>query len=82
MTGYIQTRYQRDTTPTRAALIFTVEPLWAAALGYFFLQETMGIWGMLGGGLIIGGILFSELSETMMAQGQRFFRSVLKSESS
>lgn len=82
VTGYIQTRYQRDTTPTRAALIFTVEPLWAAALGYFFLQETMGIWGMLGGGLIIGGILFSELSETMMAQGQRFFRSVLKNESS
>ncbi len=80
VTGYIQTRYQRDTTPTRAALIFTVEPIWAATLGFFFLQETMDRWGMLGGGLIIGGILFSELSETMVAQGQRFFRSVLKGE--
>lgn len=80
MTGYIQTRYQRDTTPTRAALIFAIEPVWAAILGYLFLQETMGKWGMLGGGLIIGGILFSELSEVMLAQGQRFFRSVLKIE--
>lgn len=80
-TGYIQTRYQRDTTPTRAALIFTIEPVWAAILGFIFLQETMGKGGILGGGLIIGGILFSELSESMFAQGQRFLRSRLKTES-
>jgi drug/metabolite transporter (DMT)-like permease len=81
VTGYIQTRYQRDTTPTRAALIFAVEPVWAAILGFLFLQESLGRWGMFGGGLIIGGILFSELSETMMAEGHRLFRSILKIES-
>jgi len=81
VTGYIQTRYQRDTTPTRAALIFSVEPLWAAVLGYLFLQERLGGWGILGGGLIVGGVLFSELSEIVMTHGQRFFRSVLKTES-
>ena len=85
VTGYIQTRYQRDTTPTRAALIFAVEPLWAAILSFFFLQERLGAWGMFGGGLIIGGVVFSEISEVVMAQGQRlfrrFFRSVLKIES-
>ncbi|TAJ98934.1 MAG: DMT family transporter, partial [Candidatus Manganitrophaceae bacterium] len=81
VTGYIQTRYQRDTTPTRAALIFAIEPLWAAILGFFFLGERLGGWGILGGGLIIGGVLISELSETVMAQGQRFVRSVLKTES-
>ncbi len=78
VTGSIQTRYQRDTTPTRAALIFTLEPLWAALLGFFFLEETMGGWGMFGGGLIIGGVLISELSEAAVAQGQRLFRSVSK----
>lgn len=81
VTGYVQTRYQRDTTPTRAALIFAIEPVWAAILGFLFLGETMDRGGILGGALIIGGILFSELSETMMAQGQRLFRSVLKIES-
>jgi len=75
ITGYIQTRYQRDTTPTRAALIFAIEPVWAAILGFIFLQETMGKGGILGGGLIIGGILFSELSESMLTHGQRLFRS-------
>lgn len=81
VTGYIQTRYQRDTTPTRAALIFAIEPVWAATLGFIFLHETMGKGGILGGGLIIGGILFSELSESMLAHGRRLFRSVLKIES-
>lgn len=81
VTGYVQTRFQRDTTPTRAALIFAVEPLWAAVLGFIFLQERLGGWGIFGGALIIAGVLFSELSEVMMAQGQRLFRAVLKMES-
>ena len=68
VTGYIQTRYQRDTTPTRAALIFSIEPLWAAILGFLFLGEALGAWGILGGALILGGILFSELSDVMGAR--------------
>jgi drug/metabolite transporter (DMT)-like permease len=64
ITTYVQTRFQRDTTPTRAAIIFTIEPVWAAILAYFFLQEKLGMIGMLGGGLIISGILLSELSKS------------------
>ncbi|HEY4485682.1 MAG TPA: DMT family transporter [Nitrospiria bacterium] len=63
LTLYVQTRYQRDTTPTRAAIIFTVEPLWAAILGYLVLGERMGSAAMLGGAMIIAGILVSELSD-------------------
>lgn len=62
VTTYVQTTYQRDTTPTRAALIFTLEPVWTALLGFIFLNEVLGLKGLLGGGLIIGGILFSELA--------------------
>jgi len=61
VTTYVQTRYQRDTTPTRAAIIFTLEPVWAAALSFLLLHEKVGPLGMLGGGLIILGILISEL---------------------
>jgi drug/metabolite transporter (DMT)-like permease len=62
--GYVQTRYQRDTTPTRAVIIFTIEPLWATLLGYAALREVIGYWGMAGGAMIIGGILISEFSDS------------------
>jgi drug/metabolite transporter (DMT)-like permease len=64
VTTYVQTRFQRDTTPTRAAIIFTIEPVWAAILAYILLREKLGIVGILGGGLIIAGILISEISKT------------------
>lgn len=69
VTTYVQTRFQRDTTPTRAAIIYTIEPVWAAMLGYFTLQERVGLVGVLGGGLIIAGILVSELSKPDNEQG-------------
>lgn len=65
LTTYVQTRYQRDTTPTRAALIFTLEPVWAAVFGFIFLDEILHAREWLGGTLIIAGILFSELADVM-----------------
>ncbi len=64
-TTYIQTRFQKDTTPTRAAIIFTVEPVVAAVLAYFILGEHLGWLGVIGGGLIIAGVLLSELSDAI-----------------
>lgn len=62
LTGYIQTRYQRDTTPIRAAIIFTVEPIWAVIFAGLALDERLGPLGLLGGGLILLGVLVSEIS--------------------
>jgi drug/metabolite transporter (DMT)-like permease len=59
----IQTRFQRDTTPTRAAVIFTIEPVVAAILAYLLLHDVLGVAGVAGGGLIVAGVLLSELSE-------------------
>jgi drug/metabolite transporter (DMT)-like permease len=59
---FVQARYQRDTTPTRSAVIFSIEPVLAAIFAYFLLGEVLGAAGMLGGGLIVGGVLISELS--------------------
>ena len=61
VTTYTQIRYQRDTTPIRAATLFTIEPVWAAILGYFMLGERLGLMGIFGGALIISGILISLL---------------------
>jgi drug/metabolite transporter (DMT)-like permease len=61
---FIQTKYQRETTPTRAALIFALEPVIAATLAYFILDERIGALGILGGGLIVSGVLVSEFSDS------------------
>ncbi|RPH33503.1 DMT family transporter [bacterium] len=63
ITTYTQTRYQKDTTPTRAAVIFSIEPLIASVIAYFVLGERLGELGILGGALIILGVLTSELSD-------------------
>ncbi len=71
-TTYIQTRYQKDTTPTRAVIIFTIEPVIAAVLAYFFLDEMLGIAGIIGASLIVAGILVSEFFDNITAK--LFFR--------
>jgi drug/metabolite transporter (DMT)-like permease len=63
ITTYTQTRFQKDTTPTRAGILFTLEPVISAVLAYFVLGEILGILGMLGALLIVIGILISELSD-------------------
>ncbi len=60
ITTALQTRFQRDTSPTRAAVIFTMEPVWASALSSLVLGERLGLTELAGGGLIVFGILFSE----------------------
>jgi len=58
---YLQNRYQSRTTPTRAALIFLAEPVFAAGFSYLLLHEVLPLRGYFGAALIIGGILLSEL---------------------
>ena len=63
ITTYTQTRFQKDTTPTRAGILFTLEPVVSAILAYFVLGEILGMFGVLGGFIIVIGILVSELSD-------------------
>jgi drug/metabolite transporter (DMT)-like permease len=60
---YVQTRYQKDTTPTRAVIIFSIEPVIAAGIAYLALGEELGAAGVVGAVLIIGGVVVSELSD-------------------
>jgi drug/metabolite transporter (DMT)-like permease len=63
---YVQTRYQKDTTPTRAVIIFTIEPVITAVLAYFVLGEILGFSGIIGAVLIISGILISEFMDLIL----------------
>ncbi len=57
---WAMTRYQRLTTPTRAALIYTLEPVWAAIFSVWLLNEELTSMAWAGGGLIVAGMVFAE----------------------
>jgi len=63
ITMAIQNRYQGDTTPARAAVIFALEPVVAAVFAYFVRGEELGMVGIAGGIAVVGGLLLSEFSE-------------------
>lgn len=57
-----QTWAQGHMSATHAAIIFALEPLWAALLAAWLLRERMGVSGWWGGGLVLAGIVISELN--------------------
>ncbi|MDR0530610.1 MAG: DMT family transporter [Oscillospiraceae bacterium] len=57
----LQTVSQRRVEPTSCAIIFSMEGLFAAIGGFFLLGERLGWKGYLGGGLMLAGILLSQL---------------------
>ncbi|MBN1566355.1 MAG: DMT family transporter [Acidobacteria bacterium] len=58
---YVQARAQQFTTSNRAALIFSLEPFFAALFAYWILGQVLTVREWMGGGLILTGILVSEL---------------------
>jgi drug/metabolite transporter (DMT)-like permease len=56
-----QTWAQAHTSPTRTAIILTLEPGFGAVFSYLWLGEELGLAGVLGGILIITGIILAEL---------------------
>ncbi len=58
---YVQNRAQQYTTANRAALIFSLEPFFAALVAYWFLGHALTGKEWFGGVLVLAGILMSEL---------------------
>jgi len=61
---YIQNVAQRFTSPTHTALIFTMEPVFAAFFAYLWLGEVIAGRGLLGAALILAGMLVAELRQS------------------
>jgi drug/metabolite transporter (DMT)-like permease len=58
---YVQNSAQRFTTPSRAALIFSLEPFFAALFSYLILGQVLTGREWIGGCMVLGGILISEI---------------------
>lgn len=59
----VQTSMQRFISHTNTALIFCTEPVFAAGYAWFAIDETLGLYGMLGAFLILCGMLLSIIQE-------------------
>ncbi len=58
---FVQTYMQQFTTPAKAAIIFTMEPVSAAIFSYYYAGETLNILQITGGALMISAMLISEI---------------------
>jgi drug/metabolite transporter (DMT)-like permease len=56
----VQTWAQRRTSATRTALLFALEPVWAAFFGYTLDGDRLGAWGWGGCAAIMAGIVLAE----------------------
>lgn len=57
---YMQNRFQRYSTATKTAIIFSGEPIFAAVFAYLLLGEKVGVIAWVGGLLIIFGMIVSQ----------------------
>jgi drug/metabolite transporter (DMT)-like permease len=56
----VQTWAQRRTSANRTALVFTLEPVWAALFGFTLAGDRLGALGWTGCGVIMAGIVLAE----------------------
>lgn len=57
----LQSVYQKDTTATRAGLIFTLEPVFSAIFAFFLLGERLGVKGYIGAALMLVSLVVMEV---------------------
>ncbi len=57
----LQTYVQRFTTPTHTALLFSLEPVFAAFFGWWWASESLGFKEFIGCGLILLGMIVAEM---------------------
>lgn len=58
---FLQALAQREVTAEKAAVIYAMEPVFAAVFGYLWLNESLGWRGAAGGALVVLAMVVSEL---------------------
>jgi drug/metabolite transporter (DMT)-like permease len=59
----IQLKFQKIVSPTKAGIIFSIEPIFAAVFAFFLLSEKISKFGLLGCAIIFIGLILSEFFE-------------------
>lgn len=61
----LQTKFQKLVSPTKAAIIYSFEPIFAAIFAFFILNEKFSKFGLLGSLLIFSGLIVSEIFDSV-----------------
>ncbi|MGE5352577.1 MAG: DMT family transporter [Acidobacteriota bacterium] len=70
ITMTVQTRFQKEVSPTKAGIIYSFEPLFSAVFAFFALGERFTLFSFIGCALIFSGLLASELLEKVGSKGK------------
>lgn len=62
----LQTKFQKVVTPTKASIIYSFEPIFAALFAFFLLSEKISNFGLVGSALIFLGLIVSEVFDTFL----------------
>jgi drug/metabolite transporter (DMT)-like permease len=60
---FLQVGGQQAVGPTRCQTIYASQPLWAALMSFFFLGETLGLQGLVGGTAFLAALFFAATAE-------------------
>lgn len=71
ITTILQTKYQRFVTPTKAGIIFSFEPIFAAIIAYFAINEKITNFGLIGSLLVFTGLIISETYDIIFLRNGR-----------
>lgn len=60
---YLQVSGQQAVGPARAQILYASQPLWAAIMSFFILQESFGLEGIIGGGAFLAAMALAATAE-------------------
>jgi len=63
---FLQTKYQKSVSPTKAGIIYSFEPIFAATFAFFIIGEKITNFGLVGCALIFLGLLISEVFDSLI----------------
>ncbi|MEQ8351164.1 MAG: DMT family transporter [Leptospiraceae bacterium] len=66
-TVLIQVRFQKETSPARASLIYAMEPVFAGVFAFLILGQFLGWTESLGAAMIVSGVIVSEILSAKQA---------------
>ena len=69
---YVMTRFQNEVSPTRAAILYSLEPVFSVVFAVLLLHEHFSFMQVMGSLLIISGVLISEILEIRREAVQQF----------
>ncbi len=66
ITTALMTKYQKFVSPTKAGIIYSFEPVFAAFIAFFAINEKITMFGFIGSLLIFSGLIIAEFLEGIM----------------